>query len=356
MAAGIFKPIGETPTYPDDFQFVAYKPDAVLLKADNLLGLTNTGTARSNLGLGTMATETASDYLAKAGNLSGLASTSTARTNLDVYSKAESDALVPAASTTVAGKVELATETEAVATLSTTLATTPANVRAAISAAVNSSVTTSTVANGGSTNANIWDTFTLSTSATLASSTARRWSATNSSGFLAACIPGQPVYKVDFSKVFVIRWGLGLHSGSGTQFEKVVMCVAQDNSNLAFASDEVPNIGFGFVLYPTGDMKISSRNASTVSSATIASGIPMTRTTSNNNTATEVVQVSDGLGNLLTYINGTLVNTLTTGPTSLSNTANSPFALWATGITNGSATPTAACNWTVAYPKVFFGR
>ncbi len=144
------------------------------------------------------------DFLLRAGNLSGLESTSTARNNLDVYSKAESDALVPAASTTVAGKVELATETEAVATLSTTLATTPANVRAAISAAVNSSVTTSTVANGGSTNANIWDTFTLSTSATLASSTARRWSATNSSGFLAACIPGQPVYKVDFSKVFVL--------------------------------------------------------------------------------------------------------------------------------------------------------
>ncbi|MFN7341393.1 MAG: hypothetical protein ACK5VI_09975 [Opitutia bacterium] len=128
MGAGIFKPIGETPTYPDDFQFVAYKPDAVLLKADNLLGLTNTGTARSNLGLGTMAVETASDYLAKAGNLSGLASTSTARTNLDVYSKAESDALVPAASTTVAGKVELATDAEAVAGTSTATVVTPSGI------------------------------------------------------------------------------------------------------------------------------------------------------------------------------------------------------------------------------------
>lgn len=38
--------------------------------------------ARTNLGLGTMATATASDYLAKADNLSGLASASTARTNL----------------------------------------------------------------------------------------------------------------------------------------------------------------------------------------------------------------------------------------------------------------------------------
>jgi hypothetical protein len=53
-----------------------------LTKAGNLSGLANTGTARTNLGLGTMATETASDYLTKAGNLSGLADTSTARTNL----------------------------------------------------------------------------------------------------------------------------------------------------------------------------------------------------------------------------------------------------------------------------------
>jgi hypothetical protein len=53
-----------------------------LSKAGNLSGLANTGTARTNLGLGTMATATATDYLSKAGNLSGLANTATARTNL----------------------------------------------------------------------------------------------------------------------------------------------------------------------------------------------------------------------------------------------------------------------------------
>jgi len=68
------------------------------------------------------------DFLLRAGNLSGLESTSTARNNLDVYSKAESDALVPAASTTVAGKVELATETEAVAGTSTATVVTPSGI------------------------------------------------------------------------------------------------------------------------------------------------------------------------------------------------------------------------------------
>lgn len=50
--------------------------------ANNLSDLANAGTARTNLGLGTMAVETATDYLAKSGNLSGLASASTSRTNL----------------------------------------------------------------------------------------------------------------------------------------------------------------------------------------------------------------------------------------------------------------------------------
>ena len=48
-------------------QTVAYPGSSgFLLKADNLSGLANTGTARTNLGLGTMAVETASNYLTTA--------------------------------------------------------------------------------------------------------------------------------------------------------------------------------------------------------------------------------------------------------------------------------------------------
>lgn len=57
-----------------------------LVKANNLSDLTSAATARTNLGLGTMAVEAAADYLTKAGNLSGLASVSTARTNLGLGS------------------------------------------------------------------------------------------------------------------------------------------------------------------------------------------------------------------------------------------------------------------------------
>jgi hypothetical protein len=75
-------------------------------------------------GLGTAATFADTAFLKTANNLSDVTA-STARTNLSVYSKAESDALVPAASTTVAGKVELATRVEVVEPSSSTLAVSP---------------------------------------------------------------------------------------------------------------------------------------------------------------------------------------------------------------------------------------
>jgi hypothetical protein len=55
---------GQGVRFPDaSTQTVAYPgPSGFLLKADNLSGLADTGTARTNLGLGTMATATAADY------------------------------------------------------------------------------------------------------------------------------------------------------------------------------------------------------------------------------------------------------------------------------------------------------
>jgi hypothetical protein len=138
---------------------VAYPgPSGFLLKADNLSGLANTGTARTNLGLGTMAVETASNYLttasasstyftiANAANKADLASpTFTGTPSLPTGTTAVTQTTgnnttaiattafvqqeVPAASTTAAGKVELATVDEALRPSSSTLGMTPDTTR-----------------------------------------------------------------------------------------------------------------------------------------------------------------------------------------------------------------------------------
>jgi len=59
-------------------------PAGVLLAANNLSDVNNVATSRTSLGLGTMATQTATDYLAKAGNLAGLANVTTAQQNLNL--------------------------------------------------------------------------------------------------------------------------------------------------------------------------------------------------------------------------------------------------------------------------------
>src|SRR6185503_3177356 len=55
-----------------------------MLAANNLSDVDDVPSSRNNLGLGTMAVETAANYLTKAGNLTGLANNATARTNLGV--------------------------------------------------------------------------------------------------------------------------------------------------------------------------------------------------------------------------------------------------------------------------------
>lgn len=79
---------GEVNDGTDDLRFVTplKLKTAYLSKADNLAGLANVATARTNLGLGSIATAAASDYLTKAGNLSGLVDVSAARNNLGLGS------------------------------------------------------------------------------------------------------------------------------------------------------------------------------------------------------------------------------------------------------------------------------
>lgn len=84
------------------------------LKANNLSDLASASTARTNLGLGTMATATASDYLSKAGNLGGIADPAAARTNLGLGTMATqaSSAYAALAGATFTGDVSFDANTQ----------------------------------------------------------------------------------------------------------------------------------------------------------------------------------------------------------------------------------------------------
>lgn len=84
--------------------------------------------------VGAFLTQAAGDarYLQILNNGSDINNITTFRTNISVYSKAESNNLVPAASTTVQGKVELATDAEAIAGTDDTRAVTPASLAATL--------------------------------------------------------------------------------------------------------------------------------------------------------------------------------------------------------------------------------
>jgi hypothetical protein len=134
-------------------QTVAYPgPSGFLLKADNLSGLANTGTARTNLGLGTMATATAADYSTTtvanglyyplssnpAGYLTSAPVTSVAgRTGAITLAVADVSGAAPLASPTFTGTPSLPTGTTAVtqtAGNNTTALATTAFVTAAVPA------------------------------------------------------------------------------------------------------------------------------------------------------------------------------------------------------------------------------
>lgn len=94
---------------------------ALLVKANNLSDVASAETARANLGLGTMATATASDYLSKAGNLGGIADPAAARTNLGLGTMATqaSSAYAALAGATFTGDVSVGAGSAAVDSLLT---------------------------------------------------------------------------------------------------------------------------------------------------------------------------------------------------------------------------------------------
>jgi hypothetical protein len=224
-------------------------------------------------------------------------------------------------------------------------------------AMVSAKETASNTTNGGTNTVTTLDTLVLITSSTVANSTSIRWSATSTNNVRSPAIAGHPASSLDYSKRLSIRWAyLAPTSLEQVEGDGWLKCAVGQDRTLFFAANTVGQMGFGFSILANGDMVCSVRNSSgTLNSATVTSAVPATR--SSSTPANEIWQISDGAENVYTYIDGTLVNTLTGGPTGLSNVATSPFALWAAGFTNDpSVAPTQQAITRVAYPRFFSAR
>ena len=126
-ASGLWKNVAVPATDLSAYLTSATAASTYLAKASNLSDLASASTARTNLGLGTAALSSTSDFAAAVHT-----HTASAITDFDTAADARVNALVPAASTTEAGKVELATEAEAVAASSSTLAITARTAKLAV--------------------------------------------------------------------------------------------------------------------------------------------------------------------------------------------------------------------------------
>ena len=297
-----------------------------LSKSGNLSGLADTSVARTNLGLGTMATETASNYLTTAtasSTYAPLASpaltgtptapTAAAATNTtQIATTAFVQQEVPAASTTASGKVELATEAEAQKGSSSTLAITPL-------ALSNAKYSQSYYRLSGQAWA--FSTSGTGAGAALNNGTVRVIAPTSLTGYAIASQAlvahrriasggtghSQPF---DWSKRFVGRFRMGPRTAASDS--NSVWRVNWGKASSTTTGD-LANAGIGIKRAAAGSVILQVHNGSTLTSVTSSlSSLPV-------NSWFDFVVISDGAGNVTLYSDDSSIATTSAGPTAAAN-------------------------------------
>jgi hypothetical protein len=355
-----------TPTslrFPDaSEQTVAYPgPSGFLLKADNLSGLASTSTARTNLGLGTMATATASDYSTTtaanglyyplssnpAGYLTSAPVTSVAgRTGAVTLAVADVSGAAPLASPTFTGTPSLptgtigvtqtagnnttalattafvtaavpafATDAQAVAATSTGTILAPSNQGFILTnprlqpfAFINSASVSGSGANGGSTQAFSRQIYLSSLAAGRSSYTFGVINFANA-GFGSSTAKAD---QVDFSKKIWISGYACLGFGGATSYlgDANTICRITLGGYSSNTTGDMTQKGIGWkkVGGVSSTVSLTVHNGTTLtdvsSSVTVADGAGI-----------QWQIYSDGTGNVTLYINGTQAATTSAGPT-----------------------------------------
>jgi len=215
----------------------------------------------------------------------------------------------PAASTTTAGKVELATDAEATTGTSTALAITPASLFAArMNGSHYSSLNTFVaVASGTGTGATQVDFGCRVFTGTVSGNYALLKSGSSATYALSR---GNSPGIIDFSKQVAISAVLNntTYSANGT----VRFTVGKNNTD---ALGNLARAGIGIRIVGTGAIELQVHNGSTLTNVTSSF-------TPTANQAFDCLVVSDGAGNATLYINGSSVATTTGAPTAISSSTD----------------------------------
>jgi hypothetical protein len=311
-------------TYNAGTQAVGIDQSGFLLKSGNLSGLADLPSSRLNLGLGSAAVAASTDFAAAVHThtASAISDSTTAgralltaadaaaqRTSLDVYSKAQSDALVPAASTTVAGKVELATMLEAHTGSSGTLAVTPDDLAFRIHSGSTLYLTpsdSSATVSGGTT-------FTDSQGmgvrcGTASASFGMRVFAGNMTNGFNASVGSNSTVNFDKRAILSGKATVTSASDAGNYAQRVQFGKTQTSTLIGNLAAK----GFG----------IRSTGAGNALALLVHNGTTLTAVTSSFTPSASAAfdfQIhSDGAGNVTLYVNGSSVATSSAGPTGAS--------------------------------------
>jgi hypothetical protein len=317
----------QTTAYPGSSDF--------LLKADNLSGLANTGTARTNLGLGTMAVETASNYLTTASASSTYFTIANAANKADLASPTFTG--TPSLPTGTIGVTQTAgNNTTALATTAFVTAAVPAFASTAQVVAATSTTTSLAPGNQGFLLTNprlislgFANQVSVSGSGSATSSTAATFSR---QAYLASLAVGRASF--NFGAIGSANAGFGTSTAKADQvdFSKKVWIAGYAMMGFGGATSYLGDANTicrislgGYSTNTTGNMTLKGIGLKKVGG--VASTVSLT--VHNGTTLTDVASsvtvpdgggihwqiYSDGTGNVTLYINGTQAATTTAGPT-----------------------------------------
>jgi hypothetical protein len=230
------------------------------------------------------------NYLAKADNLSGLASTSTARTNLGLTSIATSS---------------FATTAESEAMTSTTAVLSPARFRdgyftANITKPNTSTWLTGTLGTGGLNDSGTWDFRRLEGPTSAANTYVRCDHGTNFGR-------GRTYNSnLDWSKYNAFQFRITQYGG--TDSNSIFRAVLGEPSGTNTGDPTVRSVGIRF--NGTGAIKILAHNGTTLTTYTTSYSLTVS-------SATDILVVSDGSGTVTVYADGVSIGSTTGGPTTL---------------------------------------